>query len=70
MGIELALDHFGGVPKELLFDNAKCIMLERDAYGRGSNRWNPDLLLMAKHYGFIPRACRPYRAPYNWKLSS
>jgi len=61
-GIELALDHFGGVPQELLLHNAKCIMLERDAYGRGSHRWNPDLLLMAKHYGFIPRACRPYRA--------
>lgn len=27
-GIEEALQYFGGVPKELLFDNAKCIMTE------------------------------------------
>ena len=28
-GIEGALNYFGGVPKEILFDNAKCIMTKR-----------------------------------------
>jgi transposase len=38
-GIEGALHYFGCVLKELLFDNAECIMIERDAYGEGQHRW-------------------------------
>ncbi len=34
-GIEAALDYFGGVPQQILFDNAKCLMIERDAFGEG-----------------------------------
>lgn len=67
-GIEEALQYFGGVPKELLFDNAKCIMTERDAYGEGQHRWNAKLLEMAKDYGFKLRACRPYRARTKGKV--
>jgi transposase len=47
-GIEESFYHFGGVPKELLFDNAKAIVLERDAYGPGHHRWNPKLLELSK----------------------
>jgi transposase len=68
LGIEAALDYFGGVPKELLFDNAKCIMIERDAYGEGAHRWNAKLLEMAKDYGFKLKACRPYRAKTKGKV--
>ncbi|MFA5985139.1 MAG: IS21 family transposase, partial [Methylococcaceae bacterium] len=46
-GIEAALHYFGGVPNEILFDNAKCIMIERDAYGEGKHRWNAQLLQLA-----------------------
>lgn len=67
-GIEGALHYFGGVPKELLFDNAKCIMIERDAYGEGLHRWNARLLEMARDYGFSLRACRPYRAKTKGKV--
>jgi transposase len=67
-GIEEALRYFGGVPRELLFDNAKCLMLERDAYGEGSHRWNPKLLAMANDYGFRLRACQPYRAKTKGKV--
>ncbi len=67
-GIEAALHYFGGVPKELLFDNAKCIMIERDAYGIGQHRWNSQLLQMARDYGFVPKACRPYRAITKGKV--
>lgn len=67
-GIEAALHYFGGVPKELLFDNAKCIMIERDAYGIGQHRWNSQLLQMARDYGFVPKACRPYRARTKGKV--
>ena len=68
LGIEAALDYFGGVPKDLLFDNAKCIMIERDAYGEGAHRWNAKLLEMAKDYGFKLKACRPYRAQTKGKV--
>jgi hypothetical protein len=67
-GIEGALQYFGGVPQEMLFDNAKCIMTERDAFGEGQHRWNASLLNMAKDYGFRLRACRPYRAKTKGKV--
>lgn len=67
-GIEAALAYFGGVPREILFDNAKCIMIERDAYGEGQHRWNPALLEQAKRLGYQPRACRPYRAKTKGKV--
>lgn len=58
----------GGVPKELLYDNARTIVLERNAYGEGHHRWHPQLLDLAKHYGFMPRLCRPYRARTKGKI--
>ena len=60
-GIKRACDFFGGVPKEILFDNAKSIILDRDAYGEGNHRWHPKLLELSKDYGFVPKVCRPYR---------
>jgi|TARA_B110000967_G_scaffold77887_1_gene80564 transposase len=59
-GIEESSYHFGGAPKELLFDNSKAIVLERDAYGPGHHRWNPKLLELSKRYGFALKLCRPY----------
>lgn len=67
-GLEGAFEFFGGVPKEVLFDNAKAIMIERDAYGEGEHRWNPQLLATAKTYGFKSKACRPYRAKTKGKV--
>jgi len=67
-GIEEAGHYFGGVPQEILFDNAKTIMIERDAYGDGRHRWNAKLLATAQDYGFIARACRPYRACTKGKV--
>jgi len=67
-GIEEALHYFDGVPQEILFDNAKCIMIERDAYGEGHHRWNSKLLQLSADYGFRLRACRPYRAKTKGKV--
>lgn len=67
-GIEESFHHFGGVPKEVLFDNAKAIVLERDAYGPGHHRWNPKLLELSKKYGFALKLCRPYRAKTKGKV--
>ena len=67
-GLQRSFEFFQGVPKEILFDNAKAIVIERDAYGDGHHRWNPLLLEMAKDYGFRPRLCRPYRAKTKGKV--
>jgi transposase len=55
-------DTLGGVPREILYDNAKTIVDTRDAYAQGHHRWHPGMLGLAKRYGFLPRLCRPYRA--------
>ena len=50
---------FAGVPQEILFDNAKTIMIERDAYQEGQHKWNPKLLDCAKKYSFRPAYVSP-----------
>lgn len=67
-GLKRSFEFFGGVPKEVLFDNAKSIMIERDAYAVGEHRWNAQLIALAKDYGFIPRVCKPYRAKTKGKV--
>jgi transposase len=63
-----ALAFFGGVPRHVLFDNAKTIVLERDAYGEGRHRWHRGVLELADEYGFQMRLCRPYRAKTKGKV--
>ncbi|HDR9166052.1 TPA: transposase, partial [Burkholderia vietnamiensis] len=58
----------GGIPREILYDNAKTIVVERDAYGDGQHRWHAGLLDLAKRYGFLPRLCQPYRAQTKGKV--
>jgi transposase len=67
-GLELAFDYFGGVPRTVLFDNTKTVIIERDLYGPGLHRWNPALLQLADRFGFAPRVCRPYRARTKGKV--
>lgn len=67
-GLRRSFEFFGGVPREVLFDNAKTIIIERDAYAQGEHRWNPLLLSTAQDYGFNPRVCRPYRAKTKGKV--
>ena len=67
-GLRRAFDFFGGVPLEVLFDNAKTIMIKRDALGDGLHRWHPELAQLAKDYGFKPRVCKPYRAKTKGKV--
>lgn len=63
-----AFDYFGGVPAELLLDNAKSVVIERDAYGPGLHRWSDALLSLSDECGFTPRLCRPYRAKTKGKV--
>jgi transposase len=59
---------FGGVPREVLFDNMKTVVLERNTYGRGVHRFHAGFLDYAKHAGFLPRLCQPYRAKTKGKV--
>jgi len=63
-----AFEYFGGVPQEVLFDNAKPVIIERDAYGPGQHRWHPGMLEFARDWGFQLRVCRPYRARTKGKV--
>jgi transposase len=63
-----AFEFFGGVPREVLFDNAKSVIITRDAYGIGLHRFHAGLLEVANAYGFTPRVCRPYRARTKGKV--
>jgi transposase len=65
---ENAFAALGGVPREVLFDNMKTVVLERDAYGPGRHRFHPAFLDYAGHAGFLPRLCRPYRAKTKGKV--
>jgi hypothetical protein len=68
LALREAFDFLGGVPQHVLFDNAKTVVLERDARGSGQHRWNPALLELAQECGFVPRLCRPYRAQTKGKV--
>lgn len=59
-GIIRAFEHFGGVTGEVLVDNQKAAVI-RNRIGERV-RFNERFLDLAGCYGFIPRACRPYRA--------
>jgi transposase len=59
---------FGGVPREVLYDNMRTVVLERDGYGRGRHRFHPGFLDFARHCGLVPRLCQPYRAQTKGKV--
>lgn len=67
-GLEAAFGYFGGVPRELLFDQMKAVITaDRRAEG-GKLLENPEFLRFARHWGFRIRACRPYRAQTKGKV--
>lgn len=60
-GLEGAFRHFGGVPREVLLDNARALVDHHDAATR-EVRFNERLHTFARYWGVRPRACAPYRA--------
>jgi transposase len=67
---ERAFYFFGGVPREVLYDNMRTVVTDRDQYGPGLHRYNRTFLDFAHHYGFLPRLCRPYRAKTKGKSNA
>lgn len=64
---ERAFDHFGGHTREHLYDRPRTIC---SPDGQGGVIWNPTFQSFARHWGFEPRLCRPYRAQTKGKVES
>lgn len=60
-GLESTFRHFGGVPTEVLFDNDRGLVQRHDVETR-EVEFNARLRAFARHWGFRPCACFPYRA--------
>jgi transposase len=60
-GLEGALRHFGGVPQEILLDNARALVAEHNVQTR-EVKFNDRFHAFCRYWGVAPRACAPYRA--------
>ena len=67
-GIAAAFRHFGGIPTELLVDNAKALVLEHIAGERVV--FHEGLLAFCRDHDVAVKACRPYRARTKGKTES
>lgn len=61
-----AFEAIGGVPREILYDRMKTAVLGEDEDGRVI--YNRTLGEFARHYGFLPKACRAYRPETKGKV--
>jgi transposase len=68
-GIAAAFTHFGGVPRTVLGDNARALVLGRDR-GTGTVLFHPTYLAFCRDWDVQPRACAPYRARTKGKTEA
>jgi transposase len=68
-GIAAALRHFGGVPRVLLGDNARALVVGRDR-ATGTVSFHPAYLAFCRDWDVQPRACAPYRARTKGKTEA
>jgi hypothetical protein len=61
----LAFEAFGGVPRTILYDNLKSVVIERVGQ---HVRFHPRILELAGHYHFAPKPCAPYRGNEKGKV--
>ncbi len=65
LGHVLAFERFGGIPRELLYDNLKSVVLGRVG---DHIQFHPRILELAGHYHFAPKPCAPYRGNEKGKV--
>ncbi|HUK89674.1 MAG TPA: IS21 family transposase [Blastocatellia bacterium] len=53
-----AFEDWGGVPRNILYDNLRAVVLDRH---RDAVKFHPRILELCAHYHFDPRPCRPAR---------
>ena len=68
-GIAAGFRHFGGVPRVLLGDNARALVLGRDR-ATGTVSFHPTYLAFCRDWDVQPRACAPYRARTKGKTEA
>ncbi len=61
-----AFEAMGGAPRTILYDRMKTAVIGEDA--EGLVVYNRALVDLVRHYGFQPRACRPYRPKTKGKV--
>jgi transposase len=62
-----AFEALGGVPEQVLYDRMRTVFNREDP-DSGHIVFNHTLLEFARHYGYLPKACRPYRAKTKGKV--
>jgi transposase len=62
-----AFEALGGVPEQILYDRMRTVFSREDPEA-GHIVYNRTLLEFARHYGYLPRACKPYRAKTKGKV--
>jgi transposase len=65
---EQAFAFFVGVPRQVLYDNMKTVVIARDAGAAAQHQLHAGFLDYAKHTGFVIKLCRPYRAQTKGKV--
>ncbi len=65
---ENAFNYYNGVPKYGLYDNMKSVIITRNAYGNGNHKLQSCFYDFSKHYGIIPRFCKPYNPQTKGKI--
>jgi transposase len=68
-GLAAAFTHFGGVPRTLLGDNARALVVGRDR-ATGTVIFHPAYLAFCRDWDVQPRACAPYRARTKGKTEA
>jgi len=64
---EHAFAHFGGRCETILYDRMRTVVIGSEG---GKVRLNPTFEAFARHWGFTPRLCQPYRAQTKGKVES
>jgi len=68
-GIAAGFTHFGGLPRTLLGDNARALVLGRDR-ATGTVSFHPTYVAFCRDWDVQPRACAPYRARTKGKTEA
>jgi transposase len=68
-GLVGAFLHFGGVPRTVLGDNARALVVGRDR-ATGTVVFHPAYLAFCRDWDVQPRACAPYRARTKGKTEA
>ncbi len=62
-----AFEALGGVPEQILYDRMRTVFHREDP-DTSHIVYNRTLLAFARHYGYLPKACKAYRAKTKGKV--